>query len=76
MEIVLLAFGNSSDAFGFSNKTVPCRPDDTPRTIVERIAPQVKTDFLRVALDHEFVTWDTPVNDARELAFLPPVSGG
>ncbi len=76
MEILLLAFGNSSETFGFSSRTVECAPEDTPLTIVERIAPKVDREFLRVALDTEFATWDTPVGNARELAFLPPVSGG
>jgi molybdopterin synthase sulfur carrier subunit len=55
---------------------VACGPDDTPLSIVLRVAPQVKREFLRVAIDSEFVTWETPVGNARELAFLPPVSGG
>jgi molybdopterin synthase sulfur carrier subunit len=76
MEITLLAFANSSDEFGFSSRAVPCEPDDTPLSIVARVAPQVKRDFLRVAIDSEFATWETPVGNARELAFLPPVSGG
>jgi molybdopterin synthase sulfur carrier subunit len=76
MEILLLAFASSSDAFGFSSRRVECGPNDTPLTIVERIAPQVDREYLRVALDTEFASWDTPVGDARELAFLPPVSGG
>jgi molybdopterin synthase sulfur carrier subunit len=76
MEILLLAFANSRDEFGFSSRTIACVAEDTPLSIVERIAPQVRREFLRVALDSEFVSWDTPVGDARELAFLPPVSGG
>ncbi|GAA5129942.1 MoaD/ThiS family protein [Luteolibacter yonseiensis] len=76
MEISLLAFASSSDAFGFTSRQVSCDPDDTPLTIVRRIAPQVDIGSLRVALDCEFTTWDTPVRDARELAFIPPVSGG
>jgi len=36
----------------------------------------VNLDSLRVALDCEFTTWETPVGNARELAFIPPVSGG
>ncbi|MGL4399260.1 MAG: MoaD/ThiS family protein [Luteolibacter sp.] len=76
MEITLLAFANSSDEFGFSSRRVMCEPHDTPLSIVTRIAPQVSREFLRVAIDSEFATWETPVGDARELAFLPPVSGG
>jgi molybdopterin synthase sulfur carrier subunit len=76
MEINLFAFATSSDAFGFSNRKIECMADDTPLSIVRRIAPQVDIRSLRVALDQEFATWETPVGDARELAFLPPVSGG
>lgn len=76
MEITLLAFATSSDAFGFSSKVVYCSADDTPFTLVQRIAPQVNIASLRVALDCEFATWDTPIGGARELAFIPPVSGG
>ncbi len=76
MEIRLFAFANSSDAFGFSERVVECSPQDTPDSIIRRIAPQVDREYLRVALDCEFATWETPVGNARELAFLPPVSGG
>ena len=31
---------------------------------------------LRAALDQRFVSLDTPVGDARELAIFPPVTGG
>lgn len=76
MEITLLAFASSSDAFGFTSHQVTCNSDDTPLSIVRRIAPHVNIDSLRVALDCEFIQWETPVGDARELAFIPPVSGG
>ena len=76
MEITLLAFASASDAFGFKSRQVDCDPADTPLSIVRRIAPGVNLDSLRVALDCEFTTWETPVGNARELAFIPPVSGG
>lgn len=31
---------------------------------------------LRAALDQRFVSFDTPIGDARELAIFPPVTGG
>ncbi len=31
---------------------------------------------LRVAVNHEFVDWDSPVSVDAELAFLPPITGG
>ncbi len=30
----------------------------------------------RVACDREFASWDTPLRNVGEVAFLPPVSGG
>ena len=29
-----------------------------------------------VARDMSYADWDTPLGDAKEIAFLPPVSGG
>jgi molybdopterin synthase sulfur carrier subunit len=31
---------------------------------------------LRVAVDGAFSSWDAPVRDGMEVAFIPPVSGG
>ncbi|MEM6477724.1 MAG: molybdopterin converting factor subunit 1 [Pseudomonadota bacterium] len=31
---------------------------------------------LRVAVDQELVDFDTPLGDAREIAFFPPMTGG
>lgn len=76
MEIKILAFAGSSDAFGFSSRVVACEPQETPLDIARRIAPGLDLENLRVALDCEFTTWETPVGHARELAFIPPVSGG
>ena len=76
MSITVLAFAQSQDTFGFSSREVPCSPEDTPRTLLLRLKPEVDLDLLRVALDCEFATWDTPLGSAKELAIIPPVSGG
>ena len=76
MEISLFAFAGAGDTFGFTNRVVPCDPAETPLDIARRLVPGIDTTNLRVALDHEFVTWETAVGSARELAFIPPVSGG
>lgn len=31
---------------------------------------------LRVAVDGDFADWNAPLAGAREIAFVPPVSGG
>jgi molybdopterin converting factor small subunit len=76
MPITVLAFAQSQDTFGFSSRAVPCEPDDTPRTLLLRLRPDADLTHLRVAVDCEFADWDTPLGPARELAVIPPVSGG
>lgn len=72
----LLAFAKSREDFGFSEMEIEVEAEETPREIVARVAPRLDISGLRVALDCEFAEWDTPVGDANEMAFLPPVSGG
>jgi sulfur-carrier protein len=76
MSITVLAFAQSQDLFGFSSRELACEPEDTPRTLLLRLRPDADFSHLRVALDCEFSTWDTPLGSARELAIIPPVSGG
>ena len=76
MQIKLLAFAQSADRLGFRERLVECTPDDSPRTIVARIDPAFSTENLRVAVDEEYAAWDAPVGHAREIALIPPVSGG
>ena len=76
MSITVLAFAQSQDTFGFSSRELPCSPEDTPRTLLLRVKPDADLSLLRVALDCEFSTWDTPLGEAKELAIIPPVSGG
>jgi molybdopterin synthase sulfur carrier subunit len=76
LEITILTFAQARETFGFASRTVVCAADDTARTILRRFAPGVSLDHLRVALDHEYTDWDAPIGPARELAIIPPVSGG
>lgn len=76
MHIRLLAFAQTRDALGFHEREVPCAPGETPREIVARIAPALELAHLRVAVDCEYHDWDRPIGEARELALIPPVSGG
>ncbi len=76
MTITILAFAQARSLFGFSTTTVSCDAADTPRTVVLRLVPTAELTALRAALDCEYVSWDSPLGDAKELAILPPVSGG
>lgn len=35
-----------------------------------------KRDSIRIAINQEFAELDTPLGDAEEVAFFPPVTGG
>ena len=76
MELTILAFAHAREAFGFSSRTVTCDPADTPRAILLRLLPEADLRHLAVALDSEYASLDGPVGQARELALIPPVSGG
>ncbi|MEI9960038.1 MAG: MoaD/ThiS family protein [Limisphaerales bacterium] len=36
----------------------------------------IREKSIRVAIDLEYADWDKPIGAARELALVPPVSGG
>ena len=76
VQVRLLAFAQAADQIGTREQLVECAPADTPRAIVLRLAPQAAPDTMRVALDEEYADWDAPIGDAREIALIPPVSGG
>ena len=77
MKIAVLTFAHTRELLGFSEKSVECEPDETPRQILRRLAPQFDPgNTIRVALDREYADWDQPVGPATELALIPPVSGG
>jgi molybdopterin synthase sulfur carrier subunit len=76
MELQVLAFAQARQQLGFSQKTFACDPNETARQILARIAPDYVPGQTRVAVDMLFVDWDKPIGQARELALIPPVSGG
>jgi molybdopterin converting factor small subunit len=40
------------------------------------VAPAFDCAACRVAVDGEYHDWDAPLGAAREIALIPPVSGG
>ena len=76
-QLTLLAFAKARDDLGFSSKVVSFTAGETPLAVLQRVAPGFDFSFVRVAIDLEFVDWDTPIpQNAREIALIPPVSGG
>ena len=76
VQIRILAFASASEQIGVRETDMECSPAETPRQILARLCPAFDPASARVALDCDYVGWDTPVGNARELAVLPPVSGG
>jgi molybdopterin converting factor small subunit len=76
MRIKILAFAQARDQLGFDEREIECQPQDTPRQIVHRIAPKAALAMMRVAVDQEYRGWDEAVGAAKEIAIIPPVSGG
>jgi molybdopterin synthase sulfur carrier subunit len=76
MQVKLLAFAQARDQLGWSERMVECAPEETPRAIVARVVSGVRFDAWRVAVDEEYHSWDAPLGSAREIALIPPVSGG
>ena len=77
IHVKLLAFAHAADRLGWREMLVECAPDETLRAIVERHAPGFDFASARVAVDCEYMSWDDAAGAlAREVAILPPVSGG
>ena len=80
MAAKLLFFAQCADWPGCRQRSVAVRG---PRTVLELLKGSAELkpllsclDELRVAVNLEFVDFDTEVRDGDEVALMPPVSGG
>ncbi len=76
MQVTVLAFAQARDQLGWPERVVECAPEETPRALLARLAPEWPVDQMRVAVDQEYQDWDMPIGTATEIALIPPVSGG
>jgi molybdopterin synthase sulfur carrier subunit len=76
MQVKLLAFAQARDQLGWPERVVECTADESPRTVLARIAPGLRVEAWRVAVNEEYQSWDAPLGAAREIALIPPVCGG
>ncbi|QSR89497.1 MoaD/ThiS family protein [Methylacidiphilum caldifontis] len=74
----ILAFAQARFLLGFEEKTQLVDRSQSPREIVLAMDPLFfeKIPAVRVALDCRYASWDQPIEDAQEMAIIPPVSGG
>jgi molybdopterin synthase sulfur carrier subunit len=76
MQVKLLAFAQAHDELGWRERVVECAPSESPLAILARVAPALRVEGMRVAVDQEYQAWDAPIGPATEIALIPPVSGG
>ena len=78
MSVTVLYFAGLRDAAGVASETLP-RPGSLRELyagLQARHALPFAAERLRVAVDGAFCSWDAPVAEGAEIAFIPPVSGG
>jgi molybdopterin converting factor small subunit len=77
IRVKLLAFASAAMRLGWREILAECSPAETPRELFGRIAPGFDIGPARVAVDSEYHSWDDAIGPvAREVAVIPPVSGG
>lgn len=72
-------FASLREATGWSVQLVtPATTARTPLALWQQLelGPGEPPAGVRVAINQQFASWDAPLADGDELAFLPPISGG
>jgi molybdopterin synthase sulfur carrier subunit len=77
MKVTLLAFATAAERLGWRLLEVEAAMTDSPRSLFQRTAEGFDPGHARAAVDCEYRSWDEPIGEsAREVAIIPPVSGG
>ena len=64
---------------GLSQEAIATRCENARELYLElkqKFGFRLDAKFLRVAINNEFKSWDTPLNNNDRVAFIPPVAGG
>jgi molybdopterin converting factor small subunit len=67
------------EAAGCSNETVEVDSSnavDLFETLKSKYDFSMCRSHVRLAVNDEFVDWETPLNDDDSVVFIPPVAGG
>jgi molybdopterin converting factor small subunit len=77
MKVMLLAFATAAERLGWRTCEVDADSADTPRILFERVSANFEPGTARAAVDCVYHDWDAPIGaSAKEVAVIPPVSGG
>ncbi|MEM8792776.1 MAG: molybdopterin converting factor subunit 1 [Pseudomonadota bacterium] len=80
----VLYFAWMRERIGVASEEIDTSEMTTARDLIEHLRSRgegyarafEKIGAVRVAIDQEMGTLDTPISGAREVAFFPPVTGG
>jgi len=79
MKIQLYYFALLQDQRGLAEEQLQIEPQ-TVSQLYSALKTQhqftLKPEALRISVNEQFVSWDTPLEDGDEVVFIPPVSGG
>ena len=77
MKITLLAFASAAQRLGWRTQDVDAEADSTPMQLFQRVNADFSPGVARVAVNGDYHDWNAAIgSDAREIAIIPPVSGG
>jgi sulfur-carrier protein len=78
MKINVLYFASFQEAAGIASESIIF--DGSLQALFEQVKQKYGFKFqlnqIRVAMNGQFVSWQTPIIEDAEIAFIPPVSGG
>lgn len=78
-KIRVLFFGATAAIVGSHEATATIEEDDSPAGVLERLVashPELSSRKLHFAVNEEYVSGDSRLNDGDELAIFTQVSGG
>ncbi len=77
MSIKVRYFASLKERVGHSETELDILAPLSARTVWQRLNPDLPlAETLLAAVNMEYVSLDSEVNDGDELAFFPPVTGG
>ena len=81
MKVKVLFFASLKDISGENTIELEMEENttvDSVKIMITIMYPKLEPllNFVRIAVNQEFVDAETVINNGDELAFLPPVSGG